>query len=213
VDPLALGTLAGRYTSSSYAVLIEAAIVVALLSATVGILNGLVRVIFALARDGLLPRQLAVVSPRRRTPDAATLAASCVSVVIVLGLGLSVGPFPEAVSYLAAVATLPVLVLYGSASVSLFRYVRRHHADDFRAVPHVLVPVLGLLIIGLAVYGAYHPFPQGTVLYLNILLLGYVAVGVVLARRWARRHSRSVPQFVAGLDTSPEAFDEVDADA
>jgi amino acid transporter len=194
-DPLPLGTLATRYLDSQYSVLIEAAVVLALLSATIGLMNGLVRVMYALARDGILPRKLAAVHPRRGTPYVAALLAGSVGAAAALGLGLAVGPFPQAFTYFAAVGALPVLLMYGSASLSLVIYVRRHRPQEFHVVKHVVVPGLGLIIAAAGLYGAYHPFPSGTPLAINLIFLGYLLFGVVLGVRW----KRSRPDLMARI--------------
>ena len=100
------------------------------------------RALFALGRDGFLPRQLAAVHPRWHTPHVA-IAVQC---VIVLALALT-----SAFEPLAILANLTTLLLYAGCCLAAWQLRRRGveaGGIPFRVPAAGVVPVLALLVIG-----------------------------------------------------------------
>lgn len=157
--------------------------------------NGLTRVIFAMSRDGALPRRLGKVHPRRGTPYAAVILVSVVALVLAIGLGLAVGPYPEGYSYIGAFAGLPVLVLFVLVSFALARYVSRHRRREFRVVKHLLIPGIGAVLAGLAIYGSYDPMPEGAFLWINIGFVVYLLAGILLSLYLRRKRPERMREF------------------
>ncbi|WP_028921684.1 APC family permease [Pseudonocardia acaciae] len=186
-DPLPLDTLANRYLGRGYSVLIDLTVIFSAFAVAVAAGNGLTRVIYAMARDRALPSALGRLHSRRRTPHVAVAAVAVLALVLALGLGLAFGPYPRAYSYLGAFTGLPVLILYVLVAVSLGSYVWRRRRAEFRPVKHVVVPAAGAILAGLAVYGSYHPLPEGPFLWINFGFLGYLCVGIALAAVLRRR--------------------------
>jgi amino acid transporter len=77
------------------------------------------RMLFAFARDGLLPRVLGLVHPRNRTPYVAILAYAAIAMVLAL-----TGTFAE----LAVLATLTTAALYAVGCVAAWLLARRNVA-------------------------------------------------------------------------------------
>ncbi|HEX2312368.1 MAG TPA: amino acid permease [Thermomonospora sp.] len=104
------------------------------------VLNSLTRVVFSMARDGLLPRGLAAVS-RYQVPSRATLVAGGAAVVV---------------SQTVDVLTLEQLVVIGalfaflavSAAVPAMRWARPDLERPFRIPGGLTVPLLAVLAIG-----------------------------------------------------------------
>ena len=90
------------------------------------------RIVFALARDGYLPRALATVHPRHRTPQAAIV----VQTVLVLALAIS-GTFER----LAILANVSALALYLGCAVAAWRL---RTSADAGAAPGVRLPMAGV---------------------------------------------------------------------
>ena len=101
------------------------------------------RMLFALARDGFLPRALAVVHPRHHAPQAAIVAQS----TIALALAVS-GTFEQ----LAILANVSALVLYLGCALAAWR-LRSQSAETSSplasAVPWVTCGVIAWLLTGL----------------------------------------------------------------
>lgn len=194
-DSLPLDTLADKFVGHGFSVVIDLAVVFSAFAVAVAAGNGLTRVIFAMARDRALPGPLSRVHSRRGTPYAAVVLVSAIALVLALGLGLLVGPYPEAYSYIGAFSGLPLLVLYVLVSVSLCRYVWRHRRNEFHPIKHVVVPAIGAALAALAIYGSYNPLPTGAFLWINVGFLCYLAAGIVLAVYLRRRRPERMRDF------------------
>ena len=99
------------------------------------------RALFALGRDGFLPRQLAAVHPRFHTPHVAI----AVQGVVVLALALTSGFEP-----LAVLANVSTLLLYAGCCVASWELRRRGveaGGIPFRVPAAGVVPVLALIVI------------------------------------------------------------------
>lgn len=104
--------------------------------ANTGLLNFIMasRLLFGMAREGLLPDWLDAVHPARRTPHRA------IGVVFIVALGLALS---GTLVYLAGTTSVLLLLVFIAVNASLLfmKLARMPHEDGFR-VP-VAVPVLG----------------------------------------------------------------------
>ena len=100
-----------------------------------GDILGQSRVLFAFARDGLLPRQLAAVHPVTRAPWVAVL----VNAAIAAGLAMS-GSF----SVLAPVASIAIVVLYIATCLAAWVVTRREAEGGSLRGSTVLLAIPGL---------------------------------------------------------------------
>lgn len=99
------------------------------------------RALFALGRDGFLPRRLAAVHPRYNTPYVAIVVQS----VIVLALAIT-GTFEP----LAILANLSTLLLYGACAMAAWQLRRRNvqaGGIPFRVPAAGVVPFLAVAVI------------------------------------------------------------------
>jgi ethanolamine permease len=110
-----------------------------LLASFHGIIMGYSRQIFALARAGYLPRYLAAVHPRFRTPHRALIAGGVVGAIAVLS-----GKTAE----LITLSALGAITLYLVSMASLFRLraVEPALARPYRALGYPVLPALALLL-------------------------------------------------------------------
>jgi basic amino acid/polyamine antiporter, APA family len=116
---------------------------------TFGYLGGMTlsapRIVFALAQDGYLPRALAAVHPRRRTPQTAIV----VQTVLALALAIS-GEFER----LAIFANASALALYLGCAVAAWRLRRQVPTVEGTrlpmagAAPWLATPVIAWLLTG-----------------------------------------------------------------
>lgn len=196
--PLPLDDLAHRYIGTGYAILVDVAVIVSAFAVSLAAGNGLVRVIFAMSRDRLLPARLSAVHPKRNTPAAAILTVGILSLVLEFALGGAFGPYPQAYSYLGAIGGLPVIILYVFVGISLLVYMRRERRAEFHPVRHVLIPLVGSAVGALAIYGSFHPLPTGVFLWLNLGFVAYALIGIALAF-WLRRNH---PAMMSRLGTA-----------
>jgi ethanolamine permease len=137
-----------------------------------GIIIGYSRQIFALARAGLLPKVLATVHPRWRTPYWAILAGGVV--------GIAGQPLTASI---VTMSVLGAIVMYIMSLLSLMRLRRRepHLERPFRAPLYPLFPLTALAIAAISLIA---------IVYYNVQVAAlFAALGVVggLVTRWRTR--------------------------
>jgi amino acid transporter len=177
---LPLDVLAKRYIGADYAIVVDIVVMLSSFAVSVAAGNGAVRVVYAMAREGALPRPLSRINQTRRTPVAAIVAVGVVSFALFLGLGLAVGPYPQGFSYLGAFGGLLISIVYISICVSLIAYFVIRKGPRFRPLLHVGIPAVGVVIAALPVYGSLHPLPTGAYLVVDIVLACYLVAGLAV---------------------------------
>jgi amino acid transporter len=200
-DPVALQTIANMFVAHWVGTLVElggmcSAFIVCVACATAG-----TRTLFAMGREGVLPRQFGHTHPRFQTPVNATVAVTAVAIVMALLVGypLSDKAFGAPFSnyyFWATVGTLAIIVVYMSLCVGGAVFFARTRATrNWNPLVHVLIPVVGLVVFGAALYGSVHPTPPGILKWTPYLAGAWliIGIGVVLWLR-ARR-----PEAVARI--------------
>ena len=154
--------------------LVSAVIVVGLVSALLVTLLGQVRIFYAMARDGLLPKMFASVHPRLRTPHVGTLVTGATAAVIA-------GVFPlKLLGELISIGTLLAFAIV-CAGVIVLRQRRPELPRPFRVPAYPWIPLAGILVcVALMV-----SLPLDT----WIRLLAWLAIGVLLYWSYGARHS------------------------
>ena len=176
-DPSPLGTLANQYVGKGLATVVDLVIIVDMLSAGLAFSVTATRGVFALARDGLLPRTFARVS-RHGTPVGGALAVGTVGLLTILwggvthyGTKLGVPDEYQAFVILVGAGSFVFELIYVFLALWGFRLVHetnRRAADAWR----FLIPLVALAVPLLAFKGSLDPWPK----YPNIAI--YIALGI-----------------------------------
>src|SRR5487761_1316367 len=193
-DPTALKTTATSFVGSWLGTLVEiggmcSAFIVSVACATAG-----ARTLFAMGREGVLPRRLGQTHPRLKTPVNATIAVAAVSVVMALLIGLvfadkvfgaTYQPFSN-YYFWATVGTLVIIVVYIMLCFGgIVFFARTRDSRRWNPLVHVLVPLIGAVVFGAAIYGSVHPTPTGILKWTPYVALAWLAVGVIVVS-WLR---------------------------
>jgi amino acid transporter len=102
------------------------------------------RILFAMARDGKLPAQLAKVHPRYKSPYVSTLVVACVSLIV----GLL---FSERLDNLSRIVNFGALTGFLLLHLSVINhYFFRQRSRDW--LRHMLFPLLGFAVIAYVLY-------------------------------------------------------------
>jgi amino acid transporter len=193
-DPVGLQTIANQFLTPWVGTLVElgglaAAFIVCVACATAGS-----RTLFAMGREGVLPKAFAHTHPRFKTPVNATLAVVAVATVmaLIIGYPLSDSSFGQPFSnyyFWATTGTLLIIVVY--IMICIGGIVFFHRTRDTRRwnpLVHVLVPVIGAVVFGAALYGSVHPTPPGILKWTPYLAIIWLLIGIgVLAWLRSRR--------------------------
>ncbi|PPB48796.1 amino acid permease [Arthrobacter pityocampae] len=151
------------------------------------LLMGLARVVFALSRDGLLPRTLSRTSDRHGTPARTQLL--CGLVVALLAGFTQVEVLAEMIN----IGTLSAFI-----TVSLGIIVLRHKRPDL--TPAFRVPFGKVIPIASALLCLYLMFNLATITWL--FFAGWLALGFTVYFAYGNRHSRLGARQRADADTS-----------
>ena len=171
------------------------------ITSTLGVLisavNSQSRLIFNAGREGLLPRWLGRVHPRRRTPVNAIFAFIAIATVIILIWALLhlVGGAGEsgqmnALNFFvdsSTMGTILLLVVYFLSNLALPFYYRRYRPQEFNVVKHAVLPVLGMVAVGVPMYYLVKPGQPAPLNWFPYAALGIIVVSVIYAAVLSRR--------------------------
>jgi amino acid transporter len=139
------------------------------------------RVIYGGARGGLWARALANVSPRWKTPWIAAIAFVAPSVIIGC-VSLAFTDPGTAAGFLGTFGILGVVLMYIMMNAALVvEWFRRGASGSKRGhwFSWVVVPVVGIVVLGVPVWGDLRPGQPSPYKYLPWLTIALVAVGVL----------------------------------
>ncbi|MFJ6699751.1 amino acid permease [Streptomyces sp. NPDC091272] len=155
--------------------LLAAGAVIAIASVVLTVLYGQTRVLFAMSRDGLVPRVFSKVSPRTGTPRVNTVIVSLFCGVLAAAIPL--GNLVDATS-------IGTLFAFGLVNIAVV-ILRRTRPDMNRTFRVPLGPLFPILGFGFCVYNM---FGLGTPTWIVFGI--WMAVGLVFYFGYGIRHSR-----------------------
>jgi amino acid transporter len=169
------------------------------ITSTLGVLisavNSQARLIFNAGREGLLPRWLGKVHPQRRTPVNAIFAfiAIATAIIAVWALLHLIGGDGGSMSALnffvesSTMGTILVLVVYFLSNLALPFYYRKYRPQEFNVLKHAVLPVLGMIAIGVPVYYLCKPGQASPYDWFPYAALGVIVVSIGYAIWLSRR--------------------------
>lgn len=169
--------------------------------------NGITRIIFAMGREHMLPTTLARVHPRHGTPSVAIIANAVFAVVVTLVIGAWVGPF-NAYAYLGSLLTLaiiPVYILTNAACIRFFATTARARRNMFQ---HVVLPVLGMLVMLIPIYGLIWPVPAAPYNLFPYLVVLAIAASAAAAWVIGKRRPEALARAGAVLAAGAVEIDD-----
>jgi amino acid transporter len=178
-DAAPFDTISRRFGGSGLAVLIDLVGIFSFFSAALAIVNGGSRILFSVARDGLLPGFMAWTHPKRHTPAGAITALCVIGVVVGIGLGLAFTPI-EAFAFLGTLDALFILLIYILLNVACIRFFWQKRREQFSFFRHGVCPVLGTLVCTGIVVAAVASPGQAPLTYIPVVVGVWIIVGVTL---------------------------------
>ncbi|MEO8744976.1 MAG: APC family permease [Candidatus Dormiibacterota bacterium] len=172
--------------------------------------NAATRVGYALGRVGLLPRALARVHPRYKTPYVAVHVQGALGIGVALILGFALGGPLLAFALLGTIATLIIVIIYILTNLSNIVFYMREHRDEMNPLLNIVVPVVGILIFvpvllasfgidfgGLGIAGLTAPANAAPWIVLAWLVIG-AAVFFYMNARAPARIQETATTFIEG---------------
>ncbi|GHE11863.1 amino acid permease [Klenkia taihuensis] len=170
-----LAVILERVTGATWpAVVLAAGAVVSIFSVTLVTMYGQTRILYAMSRDGMVPRVFSRLHPRTRVPVRGTL-------LVALFVGALAGFLP--LDFLVDLTSMGTLVAFAVVSVGVL-VLRRTDPDlprGFRVPGYPVVPVLSVLFCLYLVAGL-----SATTF---LLFAGWLALAGLVYVGYARRHS------------------------
>ena len=161
--------------------------VTSILGSLIGLVNSQARILFNSGREGLMPAFLGKIHPQHQTPHRAMWAFLVLAVALILGFAWLGGVAPmDYFGFAGTLGTIPIILTYMLTNLALPVYVIRHHRSELDVVRHILLPIAGMLVMliplwGLVQPGQVWPFNVFPWIALAVLALS-VIYGAVVAR-------------------------------
>jgi len=158
------------------------------LAVSIACQNAVTRVYFGMARGGTLPRALAKVHPKYKTPSNAILFQTVFNIVVGIGFGEWLGPV-AAVGFLAALLTLAMILVYSAGNWGVFRLYWREHRSEFNIFLHVVCPLVSTIALVAVAYYSNVPLPSGAVGWVPFVVAAWLIIGIAVVW-WLGRTGR-----------------------
>jgi amino acid transporter len=197
-DPTAYDTIVTHYVGGGLATVVDCAVAldafVASLAATVLVS----RTLFAMGREGGLPKVFAWTHPKYQTPWIGVIASIALTIVLVTWLAyLTYDPLTY-FAFMSTAATFLLLGTYMLVSAAGIRYFwREKHARGLRynVLLDFIAPSVAIVICGLTMYWSIYPVPPHPLNEAPWLALGWLVAGILFVA-WIRyRRPATVSQF------------------
>ena len=202
-DPAQFSTLAQRYAPWLKEPVALAA-VAGLFSCLLAVLNTTVRVMYAMARDRVLPARLSKVHSKFRSPYVSIYSLVAFSIVVGVLLSAWVGSgLTDVYGFTGSIGTIAIILVYILANVGLIKFYWKQ--PEFNIWRHLIAPVCGTVVLIYPLYAVAkpgQPFPYN---YVTEIVLGWLVLGIA-AYAYLKRTS---PDKLAALG-AVMASDEID---
>lgn len=122
------------------------------------------RILFSMARDGFLPKPLAKVHPRFKTPHVSTILVAIISLVITLGFTQGIQDLAELINF----GALSAFIILNFTVIYYFMY-KKKSKQYFK---HLVLPLIGFVVIGIVWFSL-----SASAMKLGLI---WVVVGIIL---------------------------------
>ena len=180
-DPAALDTLATRYVGNWLAVIIDFAVAASAFVACLGGLHLTSRTLFAMGREGGLPRAFAWTHPRFKTPWVGIAFALLVTLLLGIFFAHRYDPPLQYFFWMATTATVGILITYILIAIGGIAYFTRDRSQ-WNILLDVVAPLGAIAICGYTLFESLHPDTPytGVMRWSPWVALIYLAVGVAI---------------------------------
>lgn len=192
-------------------VLIFFAIVNSALANANAAVNASTRVVYAMGRNGVLPRQFARTHPVHKTPHVAIATQAVFGLAVALLMGWKWSPL-TAFGIISYALTSLVIVVYILLCVSTFVLYRREASLEFKPILHGLFPALGALAFLAPLYYQYSPLAPYPLRYGNWAAIGLFTLSALATLYMATQKREKLDAnliFVSDDEADPHRVEPV----
>ncbi|HEX3977965.1 MAG TPA: amino acid permease, partial [Solirubrobacteraceae bacterium] len=151
--------------------------------------NSATRILYGMARTGVLPRRLTDIHPRYRTPTTAIALQTVINVLLGIVLPIAVG-VANVYNITGTWFTFALAPVYIVANIGLFVYYRRNYPQELNWFKHIVVPLIGSVALVLVVYYSVNPLPAYPINLAPFIVIGWILVGAAILT-WMVRSGRA----------------------
>jgi amino acid transporter len=170
--------LARRYWGGAWVVVLLA-LLNSIIAAAIAGNSAATRVWFGMARSGSLPRALAKVHPKYKTPVNGVKLQILLTFALGGGLGWWIGPEKE-FEFMGTLLTFALILTFSAANLGVFLYYFRERRDEFNVVLHAIFPLLGTLALFFVVFSSLRPWPPPPIGYTPLVVATWLALGLLI---------------------------------
>jgi amino acid transporter len=142
--------------------------------------NVATRMWYGMARQGALPKAVATIEPKRKTP----IVAIFIQFVMAMGLGLGVASYlgPDVTFFFLVGLTLvlSIIFVYTMANLGVFLYFWRERRSEFNWFFHFLLPFCTAGVLAYSVVKSFQPFPVAPYKYAPAIVGGWMLLGIAV---------------------------------
>jgi amino acid transporter len=183
-DATSLKTVADRFVGGALPTLLELGALLSAFFVCVGCATAGTRTLYAMGREGVIPRWFGKTHRTFETPANATLTVAVASIVLaaILGFGYGddLGSQPLTVYYFfATLGTLLIIVVYVGLCLGGAVFFRRTQAR-WNPIAHLVVPVVGAVLFAAALYGSVYPAPPAPIKATPYIAAIWIVLGIVV---------------------------------
>jgi basic amino acid/polyamine antiporter, APA family len=170
-----LATILDNVTHSTWAsTILAAGAVISIFTVTLITLYGMTRILFAMARDGLVSAKFAVVNPRTMTPVTNTVIVAVAAAILAAVVPL------DKLADMVSIGTLTAFIVV-SIGVIILRVREPDLPRPFKVPGYPVTPVLSVVACGYILFSLRW--------YTWLAFSGWLALALGYYLLWGRRHS------------------------
>jgi len=186
---LPLSDLSTKYMTTGFGTVLILVAALSNFSCALGSYCAGSRMLFALSRDGLMPKIMMKLHPKHDTPYFALILIIVISNVVQIGLFKHDGI--EVFGYLATIGSLAILVSYIFTSVGAMVYFTK---NKVWGKAHLIVPIVSILALLYVLYSNIYPIPEFPNNLFPYIVLGWIAVGFILSNIFGKNKKESIEE-------------------
>jgi amino acid transporter len=192
-DSAPFDTLARHFWGNGFAWLIDLTALNSVFANAVAGQTSAVRNIYALGREGILPRIFGRTN-QRGVPINAIIADFVLAMVLGLSIGLWQGPW-MVWTLLGGIMALCLILVYGCITAALMFFYRRKFPAEYSIVRHAILPAVSLLLLLLPLYGSVWPIPAFPYNLGPYVIICWLVIGTVYLFSIMRTDPLKVQRF------------------
>ena len=192
-DPAPFDTLARHFWGGNLAWLIDLTALNSVFANAVAGQTSAIRNIYALGREGILPRMFGRTNSRG-VPINAIIGDFILALVLGLAIGFWQGPW-MVWTLLGGIMSLCLILVYGCIMLALMFFYRRKYPSEYSPVRHTVIPLISLLLLLLPLYGSLWPIPAFPYNLGPYAIVLWVIIGLLYLRYMLRTKPDKVQRF------------------